>query len=579
MIRLNKREWILLLAGLLAGLLIAVIVIPRGGHDDDHHGHAHADEHTEYTCSMHPQIRQDEPGDCPLCGMALTPVAQGGGMRDDGPFVYTMSPQAVALANIRTEKVFERASGKEVVLTGRVSVNEQRLSAITADFSGRIERLFVDFTGQQVTRGQKLATIYSPELVSAGQELIEAAKFKERQPQVYEAVKEKLRLWNLTEEQIADLESGRSDAARLDVVATRSGTVIARNIAAGDYVTRGSVLFQTADLSQVWVLLDAYETDLGWIRKGSAVDFSVASLPGQLFSSAVTYIDPVLNPQTRTAGVRLEVQNPHGLLKPDMFVRATVKTEVALSMQVPTSAVLWTGPRSVVYVRVPNRENPSFEMREVVLGARAGDYQIIVDGLLPGEEVVVNGAFALDAAAQLGGKYSMMQRPVDKSVDVPTAFKQEMDKLVAVYYQLKDALVAGDFAASKRMSANLLAKVKSVNAGGISAQAESVWQTLSGNMVDATQHIGHAGDIEEVRHHFETVSDAIILAFESFGPAESIVYVQYCPMAFDDKGASWLSNVDEIRNPYFGDAMLMCGEVTKTIKPAKAPEKPQGHVH
>ncbi len=579
MIRLNKREWILILAGLLAGLLIAVIVIPRGGHDDDHHGHAHADEHTEYTCSMHPQIRQDEPGDCPLCGMALTPVAQGGGMSDDGPFVYTMSPQAVALANIRTEKVLERASGKEVVLTGRVSVNEQRLSAITADFSGRIERLFVDFTGQQVTRGQKLATIYSPELVSAGQELIEAAKFKERQPQVYEAVKEKLRLWNLTEEQIADLESGRSDAARLDVVATRSGTVIARNIAAGDYVTRGSVLFQTADLSQVWVLLDAYETDLGWIRKGSAVDFSVASLPGQLFSSAVTYIDPVLNPQTRTAGVRLEVQNPHGLLKPDMFVRATVKTEVALSMQVPTSAVLWTGPRSVVYVRVPNRENPSFEIREVVLGARAGDYQIIVDGVLPGEEVVVNGAFALDAAAQLGGKYSMMQRPVDKSVDVPTAFKQEMDKLVAVYYQLKDALVAGDFAASKRMSANLLAKVKSVNAGGISAQAESVWQTLSGNMVDAMQHIGHAGDIEEVRHHFETVSDAIILAFESFGPAEIIVYVQYCPMAFDDKGASWLSNVDEIRNPYFGDAMLMCGEVTKTIKPAKAPEMPQGHVH
>lgn len=556
---------------LAAGLLIGWLLF--GGKSTE--THQHKDEITQenvWTCSMHPQIRQNEPGKCPLCGMDLIPLASGNDTGSDSPFVYTMSPEAVALANVQTSKVSYTTPEYEVYLTGKIAANEQKLASITANYSGRIEKLFVDFTGQTVNKGEKMATIYSPELITAQRELIEAAKNKQVNQSLYNAVREKLRLWRITEKQIDEIEASGKVLTELDVYADISGIVITRNVSRGDYVNRGSILFEIADLSSVWVMLDAYEQDLSLIKTGSKVNFTVASLPGKEFSSTVTFVDPLINPQTRTASVRAEANNPGLQLKPEMFVKGKIKAKFSAptelrgkSLLVPTTSVLWTGIRSVVYVKVPGTEFPAFEMRDVVLGPRAGDFYIVEKGLQEGEEIVTNGVFAVDAAAQLSGNYSMMNRPVSKRVSVPEKFKSQLTDLTKRYFDLKNALVKSDFNATINIAGRVSQSLKAVDMNLLDDQVHHDWMEKENQLRKSIEAITKAKDVEEQRKHFEPLSDVLIESAELFGLTIDIVYVQFCPMAFDDKGAYWLSESDKILNPYFGDLMLRCGEVTKRI--------------
>jgi Cu(I)/Ag(I) efflux system membrane fusion protein len=374
-----------------------------------------ADVGTVWTCSMHPQIRQSEPGQCPICGMDLIPMREK--VTSDGsksPFVHHMSAEAVAMAHIQTSPVTYLRPETQVFLSGKVAVNEQRLRVITAHYAGRIENLYVDFTGQNVQKGDKLATIYSPELMTAQQELLETAKNKLSNNILYQAARERLRLWKITEKQMDHIEETGEIVTEFDVFADVSGVVLKRTVTEGDHVSRGSALFEIADLREVWVLLDAYEDDLPWIKTGSQVDFEVASLPGKVFASKVTFIDPVINPQTRTASIRAVATNPDLALKLDLFVNAQIKSSVSNPVLViPKSAVLWTGKRSVVYVDLSQKDTPAFEMREVVLGPRTGDWYVVEKGATEGTRVVTQGVFAIDAAAQLSGNYSMMNRPLD----------------------------------------------------------------------------------------------------------------------------------------------------------------------
>ncbi len=577
---------------LAAGLLLGWLLFGGNGTDT----HQHTDEVTKetvYTCSMHPQIRQNEPGKCPICGMDLIPVVSGNDAGSDSPFVYTMSPEAVALANIQTAKVGYSTPEYEVYLTGKISANEKKLASITANYSGRIEKLFVDFTGQTVNKGEKMATIYSPELVTAQRELIEAAKNKQVNHSLYNAVREKLRLWKITEKQIDAIETSGEVMTELDVYADISGIVVTRNVSRGDYVNRGSVLFEIADLSSVWVMLDAYEQDLSLIKTGSKVNFTVASLPGREFSSTVTFVDPLINPQTRTASVRAEANNPGLQLKPEMFIKGKIKakfssqTEVkGKSLLIPKTSVLWTGTRSVVYVKVPGSEFPAFEMRDVVLGPRAGDFYIVEKGLIEGEEIVNNGVFSVDAAAQLSGNYSMMNRPVSKRVSVPDKFKSQLTDLTKRYFDLKNALVKSDFNASKINAGKVSQSLKAVDMNLLDDKAHHQWMEKENQLRKSIEAIANAKEIEEQRKHFETLSDALIELVELFGLTIDMVYVQFCPMAFDDKGAYWLSEEEAILNPYFGDEMLQCGEVTKKISSVDSykevsdkPQQPMEHQH
>ena len=570
---------------LIIGLFLGWLIFKSDNSSESSHNHEQ-DKETTYTCSMHPQIRQNEPGKCPICGMDLIPVAQKSDKGESSPFIHTMSPEAIALANVQTQKVKTVSPEHEIYLTGKVAVNEQKLSVITANYSGRIEKLFIDFTGQTISKGQKLATIYSPELVTAQKELIESSKFKEINPALYNASKEKLRLWKINEKQINEIENSGVVLTEFDVYADQSGIVIRRDISKGDYVNKGTVLFEIADLNKVWILLDAYESDLPFMKIGQKIIITLASIPGKEFNSTISFIDPLINPQTRTATVRAELNNPQQLLKPEMFVKGKIKASLSVSgksIVIPNTSLLWTGKRSVVYVKVPNTEFPAFEMREITLGASLGEYYIVENGLTEGEEIVTNGVFAIDGAAQLNGNYSMMNRAVDNTIAVPDKFTEQLTDFVYQYLELNKSLVQSDFKLTQSNTKKLETSLNKIDMKLLDEEAHNAWMEQFSNL---KKHIGlmHiAKDIEKQRERFSDLSNQMIEIAETFGLKIETVYVAYCPMALEDKGAFWLSEKEEINNPYFGDKMLRCGEVKKKIrtqsKQGTKTNQPQGHQH
>ncbi len=405
---------VILVIGSIVGFVIGKSTNQPTNTSTDQSTHQHIEESTPqtWTCSMHPQIKQDKFGLCPICAMDLIPLKsmQSGG-DDVDPNEIVMSESAAKLASIQTIRVEKGTPIKTINLQGKVQVDERNISELTARFGGRIEKLFVNYTGQYVRKGEKLASIYSPALLSAQKELLEAISFKESRPGLYLAAKGKLKLWDLTDKQIAAIEEKGEPQAYFNILSPITGTVSMRHVALGDYVKEGKALFKVVDLSKVWVMFDAYESDLPWIKLGDDVNFELKANPGKSYSAKVTYIDPFINGKTRVAKVRIEVSNKNGVLKPEMFVQGVLESEIAENsseIMVPKSAVLWTGKRSVVYVKVPDRESPSFLHREVVLGPEAGAYYVITEGLEEGEEIATNGVFKIDAAAQLVGLRSMM---------------------------------------------------------------------------------------------------------------------------------------------------------------------------
>jgi Cu(I)/Ag(I) efflux system membrane fusion protein len=401
------------------GLFIGWAVFHSPEKADEGHNHA-TEEHNHaaeagkaevWTCSMHPNIRMDKPGKCPICAMDLILLNSGSSSQSDLMAIH-LTKEAAQLANVQTSVVSRQNPEKEVRLYGKVQADERLLQNQVAHISGRVEKLLVNFTGEPVRKGQKLAMIYSPELVTAQQELLEAAKTKLAQPEIYEAAKEKLSQWKLTESQISAIENSGKIQANIEVESSTSGIVTARRVNMGDYVSQGSVLFEVSDLSRVWILFDAYESDLPFLKNGDQIDFTIQALPGTAFSGKVKFIDPVIDPVNRVAKVRVEIGNPGGKLKPEMFATGIVKSNLAEykdKLVIPASAVLWTGKRSIVYVKQVGEE-PVFKIREIELGPQLGESYVILDGLTDGEEIVTQGAFSVDAAAQLEGKPSMMNQ-------------------------------------------------------------------------------------------------------------------------------------------------------------------------
>jgi membrane fusion protein, copper/silver efflux system len=375
---------------------------------------------TIWTCAMHPQIRMDHPGKCPICGMDLIPLIQS--TASVNPDEVFMSEEGIKLADVQTSIVSRQKPVKTIQLYGKIEADERLIQTQPANVPGRIEKLLVNFTGEEVKRGQPIAQIYSPELVNAQKELLEAVKIKEMQPRLVEAAREKLRQWKFTDSQISEIENSAATTTVFNVYSTVTGFITNKYVNVGDYVSEGAPLFEIADLSDVWAMFDAYETDLPWIRKGDRITFTVQSLPGEKFSGTVSYIDPVVNPQTRVSKVRLEIPNKNFALKPEMFANGVVTSHISIasnSVIIPQTAVLWTGTRSVVYVKVPDIEEPGFVMREVTLGPALNNSYVVLDGLKEGEEIVTNGTFAVDASAELAGKPSMMNREGGTTSSMP----------------------------------------------------------------------------------------------------------------------------------------------------------------
>lgn len=402
-----------------------------GGSEEPEHTHevdeADATE-TIWTCSMHPQIRRDEAGQCPICGMDLIPV-ESTTPDDTDTTTVSLSERAKILARIRTAEVHRLGSGRvQRRLLGRVDYDETSLRTVTAWIGGRIERLHVSTTGERVRRGQVIATLYSPEVYNSHQDLIQARQQLERLQEgatpsarrsaeaALNAARDRLRLLGVPAGEVLAMERADKPSERVRIRTPFGGTVIERLATQGNYVETGSGLYRVADLSTLWVQLDAYESDLPVLKAGQEVLLRVEALPGELFTGRVTFVDPVLDPKTRTARVRVEVANRDRRLRPGMFVDASVQSDSAAKnteeapLVVPATAPLFTGRRSVVYVEVEGTETPTYEARVVALGTRMGDLYPVLKGLHEGERVVVHGAFAIDADLQIRGGTSMMNQ-------------------------------------------------------------------------------------------------------------------------------------------------------------------------
>jgi Cu(I)/Ag(I) efflux system membrane fusion protein len=401
--------YILLLAG---GVFLGWSLFSNPeNHEESVHNHAEIEPQV-WTCSMHPQIRQDKPGKCPLCAMDLILLKTSGtAMTVADPDEIMLSKEAMALADIQTTKVVKGNPVKDIHLYGTIQVDERLSRSQTSHINGRIEKLFVNFTGETIKQGQVIASVYSPELLNAQQELLEAAKIAGTQPDILDAAREKLRLWKLTENQIAEIERSGNTSALIDIVANTDGIVIAKKVEQGDYVAQGTVLFDLINLASVWAMFDAYEADLPYLKVGDKVEYTAQAIPDKKFSGKITFINPVLDKTTRTAKIRVETLNTGLQLKPEMYASATVNASLKQysgKILIPKTAILWTGKRSIAYVKRADSEAAVFKLCEVELGPSLGDAYVILSGIVEGEEVVTNGVFNLDASMQLEGKRSMM---------------------------------------------------------------------------------------------------------------------------------------------------------------------------
>jgi len=290
----------------------------------------------KWTCSMHPQVQLSKPGLCPICNMALIKVAGGGG----GLREFRTSASGAALMGIETALVQRRFPTAEVRLKGRVDYDETKLKHITAWVPGRLHRLFVDYTGVRVSKDKHMVELYSPELISAQTELLEALRavrslsdsdlgvMRETAEATVSAVREKMRLWGLTEDQIEKIEKSGEVEEHLTINAPQGGVVIHKNAQQGMYVQTGTKIYTIADLSEVWINLQAYETDLRWLWRGQDVTFTTVSVPGKTFKGVISFINPVLDESTRTVQVRIIMPNGDGLFKPGSAVTAIVRAKL-----------------------------------------------------------------------------------------------------------------------------------------------------------------------------------------------------------------------------------------------------------
>ena len=582
--------------GILAvGFLLGWVLFGNSSNEETAHKHTEmAKTDQMWTCSMHPQIVLPEAGDCPICGMDLIPAETSAmGLAADQ---FKLTENAMALANIQTAVVGEGTmENSGVKLSGKIAENEEANAVQVSYFSGRIEKLNVNFTGEKIRKGQLLATVYAPELYAAQQELITAVSLKETQPALYNAVRNKLKLWKLSDNQINQIETTKKVKENVPIYATVTGTVLEKLVEQGDYIKQGQPLLKIANLNTVWANFDVYENQIELFKKGQEISITTHSNPNKTFKAKVSFIDPILNLNTRTLQLRAVLSNKNNTFKPGMFVegiikRASVSSKKSL-LKIPASAVLWTGVRSVVYLK-QNGTEPIFEMKEIVLGTKLGDSYEVVKGLSAGDEIVTNGTFTVDAAAQLQGKKSMMNKAGGKTttgheghlgmtdtmadmdnptlmnerIEVSKTFQNQLKKVFDSYINLKNGLVEDDFEAVMKNAKIVLTDLTEVDMKLLKDKnAHAHWMSLEKEIKNAATSISSSTDIAMQRRQFKQLSTHLTIAIELFGVNEKI-YQQYCPMADNNKGGYWLSREEKVINPYFGQSMLKCGEVKQVIE-------------
>ncbi len=413
------------------------------------------EDKTLYTCGMHPQIVKDKPGNCPICGMKLVPKRKDRPSEkppDEREIAYWRAPmnpneiyekpgksamgmdlipvyedELAGGVNISIDPVVELNMGirtaevKRGTLThtirtyGQITYDETRMTRVNLKFSGWLEKLHVDFTGEIIEKNQPLFDIYSPELITAQQDLIEAfrnyqARDSETNKQVLDSVRRRLGYYDIAETEISEIEKSGAIRQALTIRSPFSGVVTQKNAFEGAYVESGTTVYEIADLSKVWVEAYIYEYELAAVQKGLSVEMTLPYLPGKQYSGTVSYVYPYLQRKTRDVVVRLEFDNPELELKPDMYADVKIRTSMGdTGIKVPSRSVLRTGERNLVFIR---RAPGEFTPREVTLGMPLdGGMVQVLNGVAPGETVVTSGQFLLDSESKLNESVQKMTPP------------------------------------------------------------------------------------------------------------------------------------------------------------------------
>ncbi|MFT6689193.1 MAG: Cu(I)/Ag(I) efflux system membrane fusion protein [Saprospiraceae bacterium] len=571
------KKYIIYIGILAVGLLLGWFLFGGSSNQETEHNHSETAEMNQmWTCSMHPQIMKPEAGDCPICGMDLIPAETSAEGLSANEFKLTKN--AMALASIQTSVVGNSTSKNATIkLSGKIAENEEANVVQASYFSGRIERLNISSTGEEVRKGQLLATIYSPELFAAQQELITASSFKESQPALYKAVRNKLKLWKISDNQINQIEASGKVKQNFPIYATVSGTVSEKLVEQGDYVKQGQAVLKITNLNTVWALFDVYENQIELFEKGQDITVTTNAYPNKEFNKKVDFIDPTFNSTTRTVKLRVVLNNKNREFKTGMFVEGNIKNTLSAKEQrllIPSSAILWTGERSVVYLKT-NSDEPIFEMKEITIGKQLGELYEVVDGLKSGDEIVTNGTFTVDASAQLQGKKSMMNKEGGKTMTgheghimdetkgkiiFDASVEKSFQPVIEAYIELKDALIKSDVSLASNKSEVFR---KALDAISVSEreQTHNYWSILHKTSKGIIENV----DLVYQRKQFHIISGKLIEMVRNFDKVNSKLFIQFCPMADNNNGAYWLSNEEKILNPYFGYKMLKCGSVKQVI--------------
>ena len=563
-------KYVIYLVVLLIGLLFGYVIFGTSNSAIEPLEHTQDTQEITFTCSMHPSVFQEKEGTCPICGMNLIKIDASNTITTENQF--EMSERALALANVQTSIIRVNSAGNKIVLSGEITLNDKTNATQTTLFDGRLDKLEVNFIGEYVKKGQTIGTIYSPELYLAQDKLLTSSSYKDTHEKLYAAARNTLGLWKLTDKQIDDLLKSGKPIVNFPLVADVSGTVIEILASEGNYFKQGDPLFRVAKLNSVWAVFQAYENQLSFLKNGQEIIISSKAFKGEPVTAKISFIEPVLDRGKRIVSVRADLENKNGKWKPGIFVEGVlniVAKEEGLIM-VPKSAVLWTGERSVVYKK-PNAVEPVFEMLQVQLGESIGDNYVVLDGLKLGDEVVTNGAFTIDAAAQLSGKKSMMYAQ-DRDIVKPISLNENLDfvtpelnaKLKGIldtYFELKNELVAANSKNTIKLASQLAKQLELI-------KFDTLNNDLKLNLGESLKYLNDIRNdfsVEGSRLLFKYLSKNFIYLASQIKDYEKPIYVQHCPMADNNTGADWLSLEKAIKNPYFGDKMLTCGSVVGII--------------
>lgn len=534
-------------------LFIGLLIGRNTGADNQTETHSHSNtEVNTYTCSMHPNIRREEPGDCPICGMDLVPLSNVGNQSDSAVF---FDAQSINRAQIEVMTIgASESDGNSLVINGEVQYNAGERRSQTAHFSGRLERTYYSSIGEYIEQGEKIAEIYSPELSEVHREILEIKKRYGTDSELMDAGRERLKNLKLPDHQVREMIQAKTAWNTFPVYSEYSGYIEQLNAREGMHLGEGETFFFINEFKSVWAVFDVFEKDLAQIKIGQEIRVRTGQ-KNQSYEAHVDFISTQIDPKSRTAEVRATLSSSTHDLKPNSLLtgEVLVTAENEEGIFIPETALLWTGKRSIVYIAKPHENGGyHFTLREVTAGERQNKSYPIYAGLEAGEMIAVSGAFVIDASAELNGRASMMSTTSQPRLSLNKEDSLTLVEWVEVYLNMKDALVESQFKEASRIAKRM-------------KQLQLPDYDGNYDLERAAQAVVNSSDLETMRIHFIQLSKELIELSSAIQWDKKLI-VQYCPMANKNKGAEWLSKSTEIRNPYYGDAMLTCGEVVRKMK-------------